>query len=369
MGKPMLSVLASCLRLLQVLLLLLASARAAPLLLQRRDPLPDYVLKYAPLVFLSADEKWWPTDVTVFLNNTQPMVAGSEPASMVAASVAASSPASLSLPSLAALPMDTYLTSIDDVAADPAWLYSDEGKPDENGYSAAPAIVIIAPKANGVTDVFYYMFFAYNEGKGVLEATFGNHVGDWEYAMIRFTDAEPQTIYLSQHAKGTAYQYASMIQSEGRVTLYSAQGSHGLYPVPGKHIYDSILFDETDGGHQWNISQNYKSYFFDYTDGTFSLPDSMSNAAATASGSGASLSSGAGAWDSTPTAVDTAGSWLTFEGFWGDQKYSEDDPRQACLFGHCKYEVGPHGPYLKNLGRNNVCQDESECDVKDTVFD
>merc|ERR1711900_97131 len=156
----MLSVLASCLRLLQVLLLLLASARAAPLLLQRRDPLPDYVLKYAPLVFLSADVKWWPTDVTVFLNNTQPMVAGSEPASMVAASVAASSPASLSLPSLAALPMDTYLTSIDDVAADPAWLYSDEGKPDENGYSAAPAIVIIAPKANGVTDVFYYMFFA-----------------------------------------------------------------------------------------------------------------------------------------------------------------------------------------------------------------
>jgi len=295
------------------------------------------------------------------------MVPGSG-AAMVAASSASSPASSLSLQSLAALPMGTYLTSIDDVAADPAWLYSDGGKPDENGYSTAPAIVIVAPKADGVTDVFYYTFFAYNEGKGLLEATFGNHVGDWEYAMIRFIGAEPQTIYLSQHAKGTAYQYASMIQSEGRVTLYSAQGSHGLYPLPGKHVYDRILFDETDGGYQWNISQNYKSYFFDYTDGTFSLPDSMSTAAATTpSGAPPATTTEVVAWDSS--AVDTAGSWLTFGGYWGDNRYSDDDPRQACVFGHCKYEDGPHGPYLKNLGRTNVCQDENDCEIKDTIFD
>lgn len=141
------------------------------------------------------------------------------------------SAAAASLTNLATLPSDTYLTSIDNIDDDPAWLYSEAGRPDEKGYSAAPAIIIVAQKDDGVTDVFYFVLFNYNQGKSLVDLSFGNHVGDWEYAMIRFLVGSPETIFLSQHAKGSAYPYSSLIQTDGRVTIYSAEGSHGFYPL------------------------------------------------------------------------------------------------------------------------------------------
>ena len=45
--------------------------------------------------------------------------------------------------------------------------------------------VVVAKKGNGTTDVFYFYFYAYNEGNtvGIVGeislGEFGDHVGDW----------------------------------------------------------------------------------------------------------------------------------------------------------------------------------------------
>lgn len=35
--------------------------------------------------------------------------------------------------------------------------------------------------------------------------------------------------------------------------------------------------------------------------------------------------------------------WLTFDGYWGDKKLDDDDSRQFCAFGQCRFTDGPLG--------------------------
>jgi hypothetical protein len=120
-----------------------------------------------------------------------------------------------------------------------------------------------------VTDVIYWMFYPYNEGKSVcygidvgyggclgVQRNMGNHVGDWEHLTIRFVGGAPTQVYLSQHNGGDVYAYGDpdLKLDNGRPTVFAANGSHGLYHEEGSYYYGPItdLEDETNHGTMWD---------------------------------------------------------------------------------------------------------------------
>ena len=82
--------------------------------------------------------------------------------------------------------------------------------------------------------------------------------------MIRFVNGVPQYVYLSEHSGGSAYTYAALAQTNSRPTTYIAKGSHANYATAGKQDYeggflaDFGLYDTTDAGQYWDVTQNYR---------------------------------------------------------------------------------------------------------------
>lgn len=236
-----------------------------------------------------------------------------------------------------------------------------------------------------VVDAFYFAFFAYNAGPSCVTGcprsspcscphlpassnwctfnpacpcrlldrsslSFGNHVGDWEHTMVRFVDGTPTTIYLSQHGSGSAFTSAAMPAAEGgstaRPLVYPALGSHAMYPSAGTHVYEDLLADRTDAGSLWDPTLNFRAYLFDASAGTFTAAARV-DASTTAS----DTSTSTGAEFPLQQAFQSEGvEWLTFTGYWGDERLSQSDPRQLCLFGQCRYTEGPHGERLRQVG-------------------
>lgn len=99
----------------------------------------------------------FPTDVKTFLTNVVPVNAARQVVNSTAPTFA----------TLDDFPEETYLSSTSDITdlPDPSWLNSQDGKPDTTtGLSSAPVEIIVAPKDGGITDVFYFFFYAYNRG-------------------------------------------------------------------------------------------------------------------------------------------------------------------------------------------------------------
>ncbi|KAH9868722.1 hypothetical protein J1614_007794 [Plenodomus biglobosus] len=321
----------------------------------------------APLVYLHSTEQYFPTSMPFFLNNTTPRVNFHE----VAGPSKPLTPSNLNQ-----MAADVFLTSNDDVTKDPAWIRG--VKPDGGGSTgdAVTAAVIIVDKGEGVVDVFYMYFYAYNYGGEVLGLsslnfgmyafsllespkldpshvtlipkmqfadfaiiiTLGNHVGDWEHTMVRFSNGSPQAIWYSQHANGQAFTYPTVMKYTDNIRplAYSSKGSHANYAIPGTHDHTipnlnlpgGVLEDYTDEGVLWDPLLSAWFYKFDAGTGGF-----------TALG------------DGMPT------EWLEFKGRWGDEEYPESDTRQKELFGQVKFSSGPTGPADKQLNRKEVCPD------------
>ncbi|KAF2275968.1 uncharacterized protein EI97DRAFT_433902 [Westerdykella ornata] len=311
---------------------------------------PDYVLKYAPLIYLHSSEQYFPTDLSSFLANTVPKNPSFQPTP--------NAPSPVTLNNVNQLPSDTYLTSKDEISENPAAAWLKGTKPDSNGKTqgAVPAAVIVADKGDGVVDAFYMFFYAYNYGGNVLrikQLNFGNHVGDFEHLMIRFRNGAPEYVWYSQHANGQAFSYGTVRKQGLRPLAYSANGSHANYAIPGKHDHTipnfnlpaGALEDDTDAGILWDPIQSayWYQYSFDRNGdrnaGSFTAYDSAS-----------------------PT------EWLEFRGRWGDQEYPTSDKRQAKLFGQAKFGSGPTGPKDKQLGRSNVCPDNGNKCILRTIL-
>ncbi|KAI1262737.1 vacuolar sorting-associated protein [Xylariaceae sp. FL1019] len=214
-------------------------------------------------------------------------------------------------------------------------------KPDDEGYSKAPATLIMVDKGSGIVDAFWFFFYAYNLGQTVLGTRYGNHVGDWEHAMVRFESGTPRTVYFSEHEGGQAYTWQA-VEKQGNTTrdqrpvIYSAVGSHAMYAMPGTHPYVlpfEMLKDITDRGPLWDPAKNFRGYWYNHT---------------TTNESEALMPTQEG--PQSPTA------WFHYEGRWGDKIYGLDDARQWRLLGQYHYVTGPQGPKFKNLGRRKVCQ-------------
>lgn len=224
-------------------------------------------------------------------------------------------------------------------------------KPDADGYSNAPAVLVLVDKGSGIMDAFWFFFYSYNLGQTVLGVRFGNHVGDWEHCMVRFQDGVPKGIYFSEHEGGQAYAWNAVQKSStGRPVIYSAVGSHAMYPLPAKHPYVlpfNLLKDITDEGPLWDPSLNNYAYHYDYTiehdvdleDDDDDKEDRQPHSLVPASKN-----------PNAPT------SWFHFRGRWGDEVYSLADPRQWRLFGQYHYVTGPIGPKFKSLYRSKLCQ-------------
>ncbi|XPS94311.1 hypothetical protein M3J09_003632 [Ascochyta lentis] len=299
---------------------------------QEASAVPEFVLKYAPILYLHSEETHFPTDLATFLNHTTPQVNYT---------VIPNPTSTLTLSNLDQLGADVYLTSNDDVTADPEWLRGTT--PETNDFTSGTNSAIIVNKKNDSSiDVFYFYFYAFNPGTSVLSLPFlnlGTHVGDWEHVMLRFPSATapPDAMWFSQHANGQAFRYAAVEKDGGggRPVVYVAKGSHANYAVPGVHAHDipnlnlpvGALQDYTDKGKRWDALGSNWVYEFEAATGGFA------------------------AFDDAPLG------WLGFRGRWGDREYPDSDERQVELFGQKKFVSGPTGPVDKQLDRKEVCPD------------
>jgi len=203
--------------------------------------------RYAPRVWLAAGEYYLPSSTSFFLPNVHEEVHDGE----------------------------SYLVTNEplgcDSCTDPQFL--DGQNPAQ---TAVPVYAEIVPRTQGgvpsnVTDVLYWMFYPYNNGKRVCigwmsplgcvggYSTFGNHVGDWEHMTLRFIDGRPAQVYMSQHSGGQLFDYGdkAVIMDDWRPEVFAALGSHGVYPDARRHTYESLpngdtLNDDTSYGTAWN---------------------------------------------------------------------------------------------------------------------
>ncbi|KAF2457568.1 hypothetical protein BDY21DRAFT_285749 [Lineolata rhizophorae] len=211
------------------------------------------------------------------------------------------------------------------------------------GRSDAPAVLIVVPKGSGVVDAFWFYFYSYNLGNEVFNVRFGNHVGDWEHAVVRFKDGRPKAMFFSEHNFGQAYSFEAVEKIGKRPVVYSATGTHAMYATAGVHPYVlpwGLLHDMTDRGPLWDPLLNSHAYTYDHA--------------------GDELR----ASNVTPRAPTD---WFYFAGHWGDKFYPLSDPRQYRFAGQYHYVNGPLGPRFKNLGRKRICQGNGECVIKDWI--
>lgn len=218
----------------------------------------------------------------------------------------------------------------------------DKGKPDANGRSSAPATLVVVDKGNGIVDAFWFFFYSYNLGQTVLNIRFGNHVGDWEHAMVRFENGVPRGVFFSEHEGGQAYAWGAVEKRGQRPVIYSAVGSHAMYAMPGLQPYIlpfKMLKDVTDRGPLWDPAKNSRMYFYEFDrpepENSMNNPDCLTPAA-----------------QNPDAPVD----WFFYTGAWGDRLYTLADKRQWRLFGQYHYVNGPTGPIWKNLNRERMCQ-------------
>ncbi|MBW0470858.1 hypothetical protein O181_010573 [Austropuccinia psidii MF-1] len=315
------------------------------------ESLPQYALDYAPYVYLHSEEAFWPSDINIHLVNSKPESNYTVEASFSACgnncrNFLRSSNLKLNVKDQG----DVYLTStsaIFDIEPQ-SWLYG-VGRPDQNGRSNAKAFIIAVDKTQqvgpGWVDVFYLFFYSYNQGNYFFNNRFGDHVGDWENTMIRFLNGKP--VYITPEAHGgevilgnSAYEIGVLEQLNGRPIVYSANGTHGMYPQPGTQNYTGLpipIFDQTDKGYLWDPTMNYNAYFYSNENGfsyTGDIPVSQQD----------------------PEQLG----WLQFMGYWGDQQYPVSEPRQTCIGSLCFYTSGPLGPQSKSLTRGWLCP-SSDC--------
>ncbi|KAL4884744.1 hypothetical protein BJY04DRAFT_170026 [Aspergillus karnatakaensis] len=288
--------------------------------------IPNYVLEYAPLVWLHSEDPFKPSGFGEQLQHNVPKV---DYVTVEGAQV----PLTLdNLDQLNALGGESvYLTSIEGIDADPhpEWFYGADI--DENGQaSETSSAIIVHDRGEGEVDAFYFYYYSYNQGNTVLGMEFGHHVGDWEHNMIRFQDGVPQAIWYSQHARGQAFTYDATEKQGKRPIAYSGNGTHAVYSIsgghdhtiPGLNLPGGFLVDETDQGTLWDPVLGAYAYNYIAATQTFEPYDS-----------------------SYPV------NWLNFNGRWGDDAL-QGGPE---LFGQKKYVGGPNGPKFKSLEREKVC--------------
>ena len=173
----------------------------------------------------------------------------------------------------------------------------------------------IAPKANGVVDLFYWLFTPFNEGKSIpLLGEVGDHVGDWERMTVRTVNGvATQVDYHAHDDKGSGtvpWDQAIKFDNNQRPVGYVAKGSHGFWAKPGTYTYvNAVVFQlqdvTADGGVAWDTKDSLVTY---------SYPDTFSG----------------------------SDDWLNYKGAWGN--IGTDDCWWYVFHNECEVVGGPGGP-------------------------
>ncbi|CAG8922230.1 unnamed protein product [Penicillium salamii] len=288
---------------------------------------PQYIIDYAPLVWLHSQETYMPSDIQQQVINTVPKINWTSIEGV-------QSPLDLNnLDTLNGLGnTSVYLTSHDGIEANPQPAWFRGITPDQDGRlgNGTGSAIIFADRGNGTVDAFYFYFYAFNKGDKVLKMEFGDHIGDWEHNMIRFKNGNPTAIWYSQHASGQAFTYHAVEKEGKRPYAFSGNGTHANYATSGQHDHAipginlpvGFVMDYTDRGRVWDPTLN--AYFYTYDSNTTKFEAVNSK---------------------DPVA------WLNFNGKWGD----DQPPGEPEIFGEAKNVAGPNGPKFKGLGRKLVC--------------
>ncbi|KAJ5118922.1 hypothetical protein N7526_010559 [Penicillium atrosanguineum] len=192
--------------------------------------IPQYVYDYAPLVWLHSQDPYRPSDLQAQLDHTTPEVNWTAIKTV---------PSPLTLNNLDQLNnmgnTSVYLTSHGGIAAtpEPAWFRGITPDSDGRTGNGTGCAIVVVDHGRGEVDAFYFYFYAYNKGDKVLGMEFGDHMGDWEHNMIRFSNSTPQSIWFSQHASGQAFTYGALEKQGIRPYSYSGNGTHANYAIAG----------------------------------------------------------------------------------------------------------------------------------------
>jgi len=283
----------------------------------------ELVRKWAPQVRLHHNEEFMPSSVDFFLRNVN--LKGGR------------TPGALTPSNLPACNGNCYLDSKESLGGAsgtrPAFL---KGQDPRN----VPVYAIVEDKGRDTLEITYWTFYPYNRGKrvciGVFSfagciggySTFGHHVGDWERVRVKLVKGQPQWYYLWIHGSEVTNKYGgafnwngrefmrgnkALAMYQGHPVVYSADGSHGIWPNGGKHTYKKLpngdtLADYTgDGGKYWNTWNNLKIVNFN------------------------KYRSYSGEFQ-----------FLEFQGRWGNRK--SDCGIAAKISGECILNDGPKGP-------------------------
>ena len=123
-----------------------------------------------------------------------------------------------------------------------------------------------------------------------------------------------------------------------RPITYIAVGSHANYATPGDHQHDLPgLIDHTDNGTLWDVTQNFRGYWFNNSTQTFTVATGVAEGG-------------------TEETNDEGVGWLNFPGQWGDQQYPILYRGQYCieipdLVDECKLVSGPTGEAALGLSQ------------------
>ncbi|KAF9258254.1 hypothetical protein L218DRAFT_948500 [Marasmius fiardii PR-910] len=177
----------------------------------------------------------------------------------------------------------------------------------------------VAPKANGVTDVYYWLFTPFNEGKDVpVVGRVGDHVGDWERLTVRTVNGEATQVDYHAHSdtgSTVPFSEAPKFDNGARPIGYIAKGSHGIWETADTHTYvNAVIFQlqdlTSDDGVYWDTRDSLVTYNF---------PDTFSG----------------------------SNDWLNYKGAYGNK--GTTDCWWHIFYDECEVVTGPTGPYRTDV--------------------
>ncbi|KAG8830276.1 Vacuolar protein sorting-associated protein 62 [Serendipita sp. 400] len=188
----------------------------------------------------------------------------------------------------------------------------------------------IAPKDNGVVDLYYWVFSPFNLGKNVTYMNVGwvgNHVGDWERITVRTVNGVATSVEYHAHSNtASTIPWAQVLKFSpwnprrpptanitnpfARPVGYIANGSHGIWQSAGAFNYQNVsgiqLYDITsDDGVYWDTQWSLTM---------INYPDTYSGTL----------------------------NWLNYAGVWGNK--GQTDCWWYSVYPSCKVVTGPIGP-------------------------